>query len=132
MSLTKHDLQEYRWLLESIEMLESEIQYLRDKIDIKSPLWSDLPGCKSEGDKMATVVSQIVDMREDLLKEIHKLMSKRREIERAIESLPEREKALIRYRYIKGMAWGQICEAMHYESRNVHKVHSKALNMLSK
>lgn len=129
--MTKEDLKEYRWLLESIETLESEIQYLRDKIDVKSPLWSDLPGCKTEGDKMATVVSQIVDTREKLLAEVHKAMAKRREIESAIEKLPEREKALIRHRYIKGRAWEQICKIMKYEWRQVHRIHSLALKSLN-
>lgn len=132
MGLTKRDLQDYRWLLENIETLESEIQFLRDKLDLKSPLWSDMPGCRSEGDKMAAVVSQIVDTRENLLNETHKLMAKRREIESAIEKLPEREKALIRHRYIQGKAWEQICTIMNYEWRQIHNIHSGALKLINK
>jgi DNA-directed RNA polymerase specialized sigma24 family protein len=128
--MTKESLKEYRWLIESIETLESEIRYLRDKIDVKSPLWSDLPGCKSEGDKMATVVSQIVDTREKLLEEVSKAMEKRRNIEAAIEKLPEREKVLIRQRYIDGKAWEQICTSMNYELRQVHNIHGSALKLI--
>jgi DNA-directed RNA polymerase specialized sigma24 family protein len=130
MGLTKQDLQDYRWLLESIETLECEIQYLRDKLDIKSPIWSDMPGCKSEGDKMATAVAQIVDTRDKLFEEVRKAMEKRRKIEAAIEILPEREKVLIRQRYIDGKAWEQICTSMNYELRQVHNIHGSALKLI--
>lgn len=129
--MTKEDLKEYRWIVDNVKALESEIQDLRDKIDVRSPLWSDMPGCKAEGDKMATVVSQIVDSRDRLILELRKAMTKRVEIESAIEKLPEREKALIRYRYIQGKSWEQICLTMNYEWRQVHRIHSGALKMIN-
>lgn len=130
--MTKEELAEYRWIIENVSALESEIQGFRDMLDLKSPLWSDMPSSKAEGDKMATIISQIVDTRDTLISYLRKALTKRTEIEDAIEFLPERERALIRYRYIYLKTWVEICEIMHYELRNVHKVHSKALELLRK
>ena len=131
MGLTKQDLQEYRWLVESIESLENEIESLRDRIDISSQIISDMPKSHRDGDKMATTIALIIDTQDLLLDKVAQAMAKRREVESAIEKLPEREKVLIRQRYIEGKAWEQICVNMSYSFQRLHQLHSKALVSIS-
>ena len=52
------------------------------------------------------------------------------EIENAIEVLEPRERTLIRLHYIQGMTWEEVCVAMTYSWRQVHRIHAKALEGL--
>ena len=52
------------------------------------------------------------------------------EIEQAIESLPPRERTLMRYRYIDALGWDAICGKMSYSWRQVHRIHRQALERL--
>ena len=54
------------------------------------------------------------------------------EIECLISTLSEKEKVLMRLRYIHGYKWEKICVAMGYEWRNIHRIHSNAIQNLNK
>lgn len=51
-------------------------------------------------------------------------------IEKAIEKLEPRERQLVRLHYIDGLKWEQVCLEMDYSWRQVHRIHSNALNKL--
>lgn len=52
-------------------------------------------------------------------------------IEAAIESLPSKERTIIRAYYAEGMTWEAVCVATNYSWRQVHRIHAKALQLLS-
>lgn len=52
-------------------------------------------------------------------------------IEEAIAELDSTERMLMRYRYIEGLTWEQVCIAMDYSWRNTHRIHAKALDRLA-
>lgn len=49
------------------------------------------------------------------------------EIEQAIESLEPLERTLIRLYYAEGLTWEEVCVAISYSWRQVHRIHAKAL-----
>ena len=51
-------------------------------------------------------------------------------IENIIRSLSEREKLLMRLRYIDGCKWEAICVKMGYEWAQIHRLHSQILKAL--
>lgn len=51
-------------------------------------------------------------------------------IERAIEKLEPRERRLVRLHYIDGLNWEQVAVEMDYSWRQVHRIHSSALEKL--
>lgn len=51
-------------------------------------------------------------------------------IENAIEKLEPRERQLVRLHYIDGLKWEQVAVVMCYSWRQVHRIHSDALNKL--
>lgn len=51
-------------------------------------------------------------------------------IEQAIKGLGSRERRLIRYKYIDGLTWASVCEAMHYSWGQTHNIHAMALDRL--
>ena len=52
------------------------------------------------------------------------------EIEKAIETLPSTERTIIRLYYIAGMKWEEVCVAIGYSWKQVHRIHGRALDML--
>ena len=54
------------------------------------------------------------------------------EIEAAIESLGDStERALLRYRYIDGLKWEEVCVKMCYSWQQTHRIHARALRRLA-
>lgn len=51
-------------------------------------------------------------------------------IERAIDALESKARTLIRFRYIDGLKWEEVCEKLHYEWAQTHIIHSEALKKL--
>ena len=58
------------------------------------------------------------------------LLRQQVDIETAIESLEPVERQLLRYRYLLGLTWEEVSEAMHYSWRQVHNIHARALAAL--
>lgn len=52
-------------------------------------------------------------------------------IEEAIEGLEPIERMVIRYRYLEGLTWEQVCVAVDYAWRNTHRIHARALDKLA-
>lgn len=52
------------------------------------------------------------------------------EIEQALDSLPSRERRVLRCYYVQGMTWEQVCVETCYSWRQVHRIHTGALKML--
>lgn len=52
------------------------------------------------------------------------------EVETAIECLEPRERALIRLYYCDALTWEEVCVAMSYSWRQVHRIHAKALEKI--
>lgn len=52
------------------------------------------------------------------------------EIENAIEGLDPRERTLVRLYYAEGMTWEEVCVAMSYSWRQIHRIHGQALQKL--
>lgn len=129
--MTKEELREYQWISNNIQYLEDELQRFRDSIDVKSQVISDEPKGSQLVDRTATAIAAIVDTQQEIMVMVTNLMEKRRKIEAAIERLPEKEKRIIRLRYIEGKAWEQICGDMAYSRREVHRSHSKAISNIN-
>lgn len=63
-------------------------------------------------------------------KEIVKGYKEMAYIETIISCLPEREKNLMRLRYIKGYRWEEVCVKMNYEWSHIHDIHANILRKL--
>lgn len=51
-------------------------------------------------------------------------------VEDAIENLDSTARRLLRYRYLDGLTWEEVCVAMSYSWRQVHRLHAEALQKL--
>lgn len=71
---------------------------------------------------------EIIQPLHDLYREkLRGLIDGQLRIEKAIEALNPTERELMRLRYIDGMEWVEICETIHYEWTQTHRIHARAL-----
>ena len=132
--MTKKELREYYWIQRNIEKLENRIDGLM-AIATKqtTKINNDADSIHGIGykDRLGDAMAEIVDLREELRDQLQKGFTYQLMIEQAITDLPEREKYLIRARYIEQKRWEQIAIDMNYSWRGVHKIHAGALKILA-
>jgi len=114
-----------------IARLLDEKKRWEEKAEAISPVYSDMPkagGC----DKIQNAVCQIVDLEQDLNREIDAQVDLRRRIEAAVNQLEdEKLRDIVRYKYIDGMTWEQVSESIGLDERWVRRLHTRAIRKLT-
>lgn len=82
--------------------------------------------------KVEQYVLELVDMHDELQKEIKRLVRYTQKAEKLIQQLPdERYRAVLQLRYLCGYDWQEIADRLHFSLRWVHKLHGEALAELT-
>ena len=77
-------------------------------------------------------VNKIVDLEEELGKDIQRLTMLKIEINNAVENIPDVDCSLVlSKRYILMKTWEQIAEEMEYSLSQVHRIHNKAVELFN-
>lgn len=129
--MTKERLQQYRQLQRELRQIQGRIT------EVESAMYSPhnqrltgMPSAHSPDDLMEKLVDRHRELetlyREKLMVITEELLA----IEKAIATLDPTLRLLMRYRYIDGYRWEDICVKMNYSYQGVHKVHRKALRRL--
>lgn len=124
----KEYLQSYGAALRAEAVMEEEIQELRrskmepaaklDGMPVGSFTISDLSGYMAKVDELLKEMTEMMEQRIDLRKEI---------IHKIEEMNDETEKLVLRLRYIHMLKWEDVAEKMCYSWKGIHKVHERAL-----
>lgn len=69
-------------------------------------------------------------LRELYQRKLAELVEAQLRIENAIDRLGPTERELIRFRYIDGLEWHQVCRRLHYEWTQTHRIHARALEKI--
>ncbi|MCK9328178.1 MAG: hypothetical protein M0P69_21960 [Bacteroidales bacterium] len=78
-----------------------------------------------------TLIDKIVDMEQEINREIDRLIDIRREIGLVISAAKNhQEKLLLEYRYLDGKTFEWIAAEMHYHWQWIHRLHKRALSNL--
>ena len=130
--VTKERLKAYRNLKLERDQLGAMIEELGAKI--YSPKTQSLDGMPRSGSGPGRPTEDAAIKHAELLEKyrqkVTELTEALIEIERAIEVLEPRERTLIRLHYAQGMTWEEVCVAMNYSWRQIHRIHAKALEAL--
>lgn len=130
--MTKQELQEYYWIRRNINRLENKLLELETEATRQTTsLKHDPRGGGYSKDKLASIVAKITEVQDEINRQLEKSYELLVKIEKAIEKLPEREKYLVRARYLDLKTWEQIAVDMKYSWKQVHRIHSKALKLLA-
>lgn len=117
----------YRDSLRRIARIESEIEELR-AMKMGASAGGCGPGRKGWADDLSSFVARLDELEGDKRRELCNAMQAYERVMQAIKGVEdEREQDLLFYRYIKGMAWWEVAEKMHYSERWVHTAHRKGL-----
>ena len=126
-------LKRYKWLDRRINSKLNQLEVWRSRLGKLTPTLSEMPGGGGSiyKSKDLDLIDKIVDIEDELDKEIDELILIKDQIRDAINSLDDdREKTLMQYRYIDGMKFEWIASTMEYHWRSIHKIHVRALNKI--
>ncbi|MDR1320936.1 MAG: hypothetical protein LBK56_05870 [Gracilibacteraceae bacterium] len=125
--MTKEQLQEYVHLEKLIDQGFAALAELRSRAEKMTGVITGMPGAAPMPDHIGAIVAKM----EHIKQRIATYVARQEAIEKAVETLPEREQHLIRERYLRGKSWDDIAKAMHYSHKHLHRLHSAALQMLA-
>lgn len=111
------------------EVLEREIDELRlDRMIPGSPAQDGMPHGSGGGD-LSGYVARLDELDRKLRAQMYKKIQLRAEITEKIDAISdETESLLLRLRYIHGLKWEEVAAKMDYSWKQIHRLHSKALN----
>lgn len=95
---------------------------------------NDMPvNCTKNTDKMAGIISKIVDLESEINAEIDRLVEVKKNIIFIIKQVQNSElQTLLELRYLCFKTWEQIAVDMGYSVQNAYKLHEKALKFLKR
>lgn len=130
--MTKERLRHYIDIKREATQIRSTLQEL--EASMTAPRAQALDGMPRSGSQAYDHLSDVVARHQDLIDQycdkLDELAAEQMQIEQAIESLQPRERELIRYRYIEGLSWEEICVRMSYSWRQTHRIHANALQQI--
>ena len=129
--MTKEFLKEHIKKLNEAKGLKSEIDQMYQTL--KSPIITGMPSAHSpDADKLGNVLWKIQEKEIRYLAKLDIILNEEKEIEKVIDSLEDsRERTVMRYRYISGLEWEEVCVKAHYSWQHTHRLHADALNKLN-
>ena len=121
-------LSRYRRLNERIDRLLEEQSRWREMALKITPTLSQTPGGGESGSPIERPMDKVLEIEEEINKEIDELQEVCRGIKTVLGQLEDENlKLLMEYRYIDGLTWEQIAVKMHYGFQWVCKLHGRAL-----
>lgn len=127
----KEILLQYRRVVREVQDLETEIQRWRSRAEQMTAGYGPTPSGGGDGRSLEHTVAHIDDLTRQLDQRLDRLVTLRREIGRAIDSVPDaRLRELLRLRYIEGLSFEQIAVRMNYSWRQVIRLHGAALSQV--
>ena len=94
---------------------------------------SDMPRNPNRGgSRMADAVIKIIDLQEEINRDIDKLVELKREIMEVIRAVPNAEyQTVLEKRYLCFSAWEQIAVDMNYSIQHIYRLRDRALNEIT-
>lgn len=131
--MNKEQLRKYR------DIKREAVQIRRLLFELESTMTApktsrldDTPrGGTPDGTALERMTERHEELRDKYNAKLDELTATQLAIEDAISALPECERTLIRYHYITGLTWEEVCVEMAYSWRQVHRIHARALQMLA-
>lgn len=125
-------LSRYRRLNERIDRLLEEQSRWREMALKITPTLSQTPGGGESGSPIERPMDKVLEIDEEINREINELQIVRQEIRAALNQLEDENlKLLMEYRYIDGLTWEQIAVKMNYCWRQVCRKHGQALTQIT-
>lgn len=120
-------LQRYRKSLRNENLLRERIHTARERATSISQAISPIAVHGGLSDKMAACMEKIEEYQMDLAGQILRTESIREEIDAALDTLSDTQRAVLYERYILGKSIVEISESQHLCTRRIYQIHRKAI-----
>lgn len=129
--MTKEQLQAYRNIGREIRQILNRLDALETAMyNPKAQQLTGMPSAPSKDNPLEQMVIQRAELQRRYSELLTELLAEQLTIEAAIEQAPPAARTLLRYRYIDGLKWEEICVKMNYSWRQMHRLHAQALDAL--
>ena len=133
MTQIQQRLREYRDVIREQEQLRLKLEEIAAVLmQPRIQRLTDMPSAPVKGNPQEDMVVRHLELQQLYSAKLAELTEKQLAVEKLIEGLPPQHRTLMRYRYIDGLKWEEICVKMSYCWRQVHRKHSEALQMLKR
>lgn len=116
--------QEQEQLRQQLEEIEAALYYPK----IQSI--TDMPSAPVTGNHKEDLAIRHIELQERYRAKLEELAGEQLAIEDAIESLEQTQRLLMRYRYLDGLKWEEVCIKLGYSWTQTHEHHGRALQKL--
>ncbi len=131
--MTKERLRKYQEIKREQEQIQAKLEEVEAVIySPKMQQMTGMPfnGSKSETNPQENLYIYHIELQERYKAKLAELAAEQLAIEKAIEPLSTTYRMLLRYRYIDGLKWDDVCDKMNYSWRQTHYLHGRALQQL--
>ena len=130
--MTKERLRAYAEIKKEREQLRLQLEEIEAALYYpKIQRLTDMPAAPRDGNHQEDLAIYHIELQERYRAKMEELAAEQLAIEQAIESLEPTARMLMRYRYIDGLKWEDICVTMSYSWRQMHRLHGEALKKLN-
>lgn len=111
--MTIGELNQLAYLGKAIEMESERLRALRESVDVKSPIITDMPKAPGARDKLGETVPKIVDQEAEILTSLRRYAALKERAEQFINRTPNaRMKMILVMRFMEQKQWQEIADAI--------------------
>lgn len=123
----KEYLQSYKKYKQKVKRLEEQLAEVRSGKMSPSLIQSDMPSAHNQKD-LSDYIVQCDKIIYEIIKAQRDAVVRFSEVQQQIEFLEdENEKTVLTLRYLRDYNWEKICVEMQYSWKQIHRIHSRAL-----
>ena len=125
----KEYLLQYQHIQREIEDIDRRMAQVRLKYAAPSAInYSDMPKARNSNHDLSDYVAKMDELTDYMISKYTRLRGIEIDIYMRVDRMEnQQERELLRYRYIDGMTWTQVADAMLTTERNVYYIHGRAL-----
>ena len=125
----KEYLWQYQHIQREIEDIDRRMAQVRLKYAAPSAInYSDMPKAHNSNHDLSDYVAKMDELTDYMISKYTRLRGIEIDIYMRVDRMEnQQERELLRYRYIDGMTWTQVADAMLTTERNVYFIHGRAL-----
>lgn len=126
----KEYLETYGSINGKLNILKEQLDEIKDKRALLVD--SDYEWMQAAGNKiLSDSAARIQTLEQTIIRQSNDLVCNFEKVKACIDTVgDETEQAVLTYRYLRGMRWEDICDKMYYSWKQIHRIHTRAIDRL--
>ena len=129
--MTKERLRNYKYIEKEREQLLHQLEEIEAALyNPRIQRLTGMPSAPSPDNAQENLAIKHTELMDRYQAKREELAAEQLAIEDAIEALDPTARMLMRYRYLDGLTWEEVCVQMSYSWAQTHRIHGAALRKL--